>query len=279
MKKQLSGLLQQLGKKRMLYMTCGVLVVLVAAFAAGSVYGRYAHRESGVGAVTAKNFYFSSDYLTNEGAVYALNAGTDGTASVTFSVRNWEDALRISDHDIKFLVTVTEEGSQISAKEHTLTAVTEPLTAVKQSITLSELQPGKNYTVTVTTQPIDGKGYSETLSATFTVLPLKSNVFMHLDTSDPAVVVLTVWAENVVGSAVVSVPAGLIPDGTDPVQQSIDNYSAGEYTAFAVTDTGSFAAPYSSRTYRFFVDDPGYDLSAIHVTVNGIKAEKKSTIG
>ena len=279
MKKRLSGLLCQMGKKRMLYMTCGVLVVLVAAFAAGSVYGRYAHRESGVGAVTAKNFYFSSDYLTNEGGAYSLNAGADGRASVTFSIRNWEDALRISDHDIKFLVTVTEGETQLSSEEHTLAAVTEPLTAVEQSITLTKLRPGKNYTVTVTTQPIEGKGYSETLSATFTVLPLKNKVFMHLDTSDPAGVVLTVWTENVAGAAVIGVPAGLIPDGTDPVQQSIVNYSAGKYAEFTATDTESFKAPYSSRTYRFFVDDPGYDLSKIHVTVDGIEAEKKSTIG
>lgn len=280
MKKRLSGFLQQLGSKRLLYMACGVLAVLVVAFAAGSVYARYAHREAGAGAVTAKNFYFSSDYLTNDGAVYALNAGTGGKASVTFSIRNWEDALRISNHDIKYQVTVTEGENPFFSKEDTLIAITDPaIAAVEQSVTLTDLLPGKNYTVTVTTQPIDGKGYSETLSATFSVLPLKNNVYMHLDTKDPAVVVLTVWTENVVGDAVITVPAKLIPDGTDPVQQSINNYSTGGYTEFTVVDTESFDAPYSSRTYRFFVDDSSYDLSVIHVTVNGTEAEKKFTIG
>ena len=253
-----------------------VLIILLLGLAAGGVYAKYVYSNAATGTVLAREFYFSSDYLSADGAAYTLNPGT---TEVTFELRNHGDSLRYSSDDIVYKISVT--GTD--ATETTPTSVSlsvggkniqsgetqedSPLKKDEKSsitITMSDLLDGHTYTVTATgtggykvgdDYKNDGKGgYSETLTATFSVLSAGTGVYMHLDTTNSAYVVLTVWTENVTGDATIMFPDDLIPDSTDPILATIQNYNieTGMYTGTSFSDNTSFDNPYSSRTYRFF---------------------------
>ena len=242
-------------KKRSMLIIYIVLALIVLAFVAGSVYAKYVFSKNGDGTLTAKSFYFSSDYLTADGAEYDLNPGT---TSVSFTLKNCADDLRFAEDDIAY--TVTSTGGTLSAENGTLTGGE----VNSEMITLSGLQPGKSYTVTA----VGKAGYQQTLSATFEVLADPQEAYLNLSSTDNYVL-LTVWTRNLTGEAVISFPAGLIPDNTDPVMAGIANYNKDTfaYDAGTLTDAASFGAAYSSHTYRFFKETVGQPFTASQFTV------------
>lgn len=262
-------------KKRTALIVYMVLAVILLAFVVGTVYARYIYSKDRTGTVTSREFYFSSDYLTEKGGEYILNPGTD---EVSFTLQNHADALRFSENTLTYSVSVEGEGVSVDPAGGTLTAgqISDAV------ITLSGLTDGQSYTVTATgrssyfdpdgTEKTDGQGgYVKTLKATFTVSESGGNVYRHVaDTSGSPYVVLTVWTENVTGTASIQFPDGLIPDGTDPALADIRNYSTatGEYSGSTFEDDDSFAQAYSSRTYRFF-KAADYEGGAFTVTVGG----------
>ena len=207
---------------------------VVTMLAVSGIYAKYVYDSERYGMVTSPNFYFESDLLKKEGAEYILNAGTD---AVTFTLTNSADALRYSDEEIAFTVTATAgtlstaSGTLASGGNHSVT------------VTLSNLEDGATYTVTA----IGTAGFQEKLSATFTVEKDEQTVYMHADTSDPAFVVLTVWTRDLEGNITVTVPAGLIPDNTDPVLRDLTTKN--ENQDFTYSNLGK----YSSVSFRFFV--------------------------
>lgn len=267
-----------MAKNRKLHIVCVVLAVLALVFALGGVYARYVVSNDGEGSLYAEDFYFTSDYLKQNGAIYTLSTDASGETSVTFSVRNFEDELRVNSRDIAYAITVTgPEGFLLQQQDDKLGGNTKE----DDVITLSALKAGENYTVTVTSQQTDGKGFVKTLSATFKVIQPEKTAYMHLDVSNPAYVVLTVWTKNLTGVAQISFPAGLVPDETDAVicAANIQNYSAGVYTEGSFTDGTSFAAAYSSHAYRFFIDEAKtYQISDFTATVGATAAAPKNSI-
>lgn len=240
-----------------------LLVILLLALAAGGVYARYVYKNIDTGTVTAREFYFTSDHLTKSGATYTLNPGT---TSVTFTLKNYADEIRRSNDDISCAVTTT--GGTLSAEEVSLSAAANNAA----EITLSGLVDGQTYTVMAT----GTAGYEETLKATFTVLSAGTKVYKHLDTTDPAYVLLTVWTENVAGTASITFPTGLIPDSTDPIMKDIKNYTADAYIGTTFTDNTSFSNTYSSQTYRFFKTSGTYTVEQFAVVVNEVTAEEST---
>ena len=118
------------------------------------------------------------------------------------------------------------------------------------TVTLQNLKMGETYIVTATGRA----GYKQVLKAEFFVSDKEENVYKHLDTSNSAYVLLTVWTENVTGSLNINVTNnGLIPDNTDPALRNVFNYNDGEYGTMEITDSANYTAAYSSYTYRFFV--------------------------
>lgn len=275
-----------MAKNRKLHIVCVVLAVLALVFALGSAYARYVVSNDAEGSLYAKEFYFTSDYLKAGGAVYTLSTDATGETSVTFSVRNFEDEYRVNDHEIAYTITVTgPEGFLLQKQDDKLGADAKE----DDVITLSALKAGENYTVTVTSDQTDGKGFVKTLSATFKVIQPEKTAYMHLDVSNPAYVVLTVWTKNLTGVAQISFPAGLIPDETDAVIRAanIDNYEDGVYKegsfedgeSTGITDSTSFTAAYSSHAYRFFIDEvKTYNVSNFAAVVGGVPAQEKASI-
>jgi len=255
--------------------------VLALSLSVG-VYSKYTYGNSGSGSVSSKPFYFNSDLLSSEGAVYTLNTAT---SQVSFSINNSEDDLRFAQMDISYSVSV-EKGSYSTdtntftpsgeASGVTVAPASGTLAAGPHSaeISLSGMQNGNAYRVTVT----GSAGYQKAVSAIFCVNDDAKGVYKHLDTSATEYVVLTVWVDNISGVGEVTFPAGLIPDSTDPVLTSITSYSGGGlYTGGGFTDSVNFTSVYSSASYRFFKvnNTDSFSADSFKVFVNGTEADKK----
>lgn len=238
------------------------IVALLAVYVAvlvGGVDAKYVTQSGDENVLAAREFYFSSNILSEEGSAYTVNAGTNSTS---FTLTNSADKLRHTEYDIRYEVTCNDEEVTITNGSGTLNG-----NAVSSAtVIVSGLKGGNTYTVTaVGTGGDSGKdGYKKTLTATFTVMD-DGKIYKHLDTTNPAYVVLTLWTEDLNGNVTVSYDGeNLIPDHTDNVLKSIYNYNSEKYGGFSFTDT--FEKPYSSRTYRFFIAEPG-TFSADQFTV------------
>ena len=226
-------------------------VLLVLLLAVGGVFAKYVYDNGGINLLSAKEFYFTSNLLTENTAKYVLNSTT---TEISFTLGNNADKLRFSQDDIKYEITVECKSGESYSEENIKYADSEQVlsggSVDTTSITLKGLTMGETYTVTAT-----GKaGYKQTLKAEFTVSDKEENVYKHLDTSNSAYVLLTVWTENVIGSLKIGVTKeGLIPDNTDPALRNVFNYNDGEYGTMEITDSDNYKAAYSSYTYRFFV--------------------------
>lgn len=244
-----------MNKNRKRLLAVLAVALLVAAAGTGTVLAKYVSNKAPQDIpVSAKAFYFESNYLTADGRSYSLNAGT---RSVTIELYNYENDLRVSQVDCQYTVTVSSTDTGYTCSP--TTAQTTADMQNKTTITLSNLKDGCSYTVTATAVG----GYEKTLSATFTVAAEETGFYMNVADCGEYIL-LTLWTQNVSGELSVSVPAGLIPDATDEALARVGNYSEGTYSAFTFTDNTSFANTYASRAYRFFkaADYNGGDFTA-----------------
>lgn len=258
------------GIRRSVFLIAALLfVALVVGVSAKYIYDRQEQTT-----FAAKEFYFTSNLLSEETSTYILNSSV---TEISFTLGNNEDDLRFSEDTITYALSLSVEGSSdVGTAEisddgnNTLTGKT----ISKKTITITNLQKGKTYLVTAT----GSAGYEKTLRAKFTVSDKAENVYKHLDTTtDPAYVILTVWTENVAGSLYVEVPSGLVPDNTDPAQSGIvDAYDDvnDAYVGFDFTDPVNFKEKYSSYAYRFFKDtESAYDVDnfVVQISQDGVK--------
>ena len=247
----------------------GITVVLLVCLGAAisGVSAKYVKNVPSQDAVVkAREFYFTSDLLKENYIKYTLNPGT---GTVSFTLQNYGDDLRYSESDISCELEV--KGGP-DGKPATVSSSEEVLLGGEKSsttITLSNLQDGNTYTVTVT----GIGGYEKKLSAQFEILSPSTNVYKYV-AADPsgAFLLLTVWTENVSGPVSIQFPAGLIPDETNPALSGIHNYQDGTYVAGHATDNLNV---YSSQTYRFFLETPftAFSSDQFTVTVDGNIAE------
>lgn len=248
---------------RVVNIICALAFLALLVFTLNHAYARYIYGKSGAGSVVANEFHFVSDYLAEDAPEYMLSPGTD---TLTLTLGNHADALRISTDTILYSVSVTgADGVSVSPASGSLSGGT--LSDV--SVTLSGLKVGESYTVTA----VGEAGFRQTLSASFTVQNAVSKAYKELS-SDSASVTLTVWTDNCSGTASVSFPAGLIPDSTDPALAGVYNFNGSSYESGTLSDTASFTASHSSRTYRFFKSSPTtvYTAKQFTVYIDGTEA-------
>lgn len=270
----------------------GFLLLAVSISLTAGVYARYvASAKSDNEQITAKTFYFTSNYLTENNHEYKLNAGTD---SVTIDLYNYdcENPKLVSEVDCSYVVSVETNDPEVFINDNKTTIASvnydyaiSASGAKTQDVKLSGLNNGYSYIVTVTATggdvvngTIQPGGYVKTLSATFTVADTTDGFYMNVDdTTDPHYIVLTVWTENITGTVSVEFPAGLIPDSTNPRLAGVNNYQGnGNYGAGSVTDDVNFKTSYSSYSYRFFKTS-GYTTGTFTVML-GDKAAVASNI-
>ena len=225
---------------RAFIITAMFLIVLLAV----GVVAKYVHNASQSGYLRTENFYFSSNLLTEDGnAVYDLNAGT---TSLSIILKNQEDELRISEVDIPYTISVTN----VTGGTVTLSSASGELSkdsADSDTITVTIPSGVTGFKLTATTNTT----YEKTLSATFNVLQEGADFGFSSEEYD-GYVELTVWSNGYEGDLAVTVPAGLIPDRTDPRLSSMTYNNSGT-NSFSITDI----AANESVTYRFFISS-GY---------------------
>ena len=231
-----------------------LLAFLLVFAVIGGTLAKYAHTTTRADSVTGSTFYFTSPELNGE--TYKLSADTK---ELDITLCNYADELRISDVDIDYSVTVDGDAT-ISPSSGTIDK-----TVKSAKITLSDLQPGKTYTVTATaTSP-----FSATLTGTFIVSAESKTVHYSVtDNGNSTYALLTVWTDNYSGEITVNWPAGLIPDSTDEKLSSAQTYN-NTYGEGTVTTE---VEPYSSYTFRFFKEKTGNYTKDITVT-EGVRAE------
>ena len=244
--------------RTIILITAMILLVMI-----GGVYAKYVYHNNGKNLLSAKEFYFTSNLLKEETGKYILNSTA---TEVSFTLGNNIDKLRYSQVDITYEISVSNKnGGAVpevidNNKEHKLSKGSVSNTTV----TLKNLVKGETYIVTATGR----SGYKQTLTAEFTVSGSEENVYKHLDTSNSAYVLLTVWADNVAGAMTVTTPAGLIPDNTNPILREVYNYNGSKYSVMAFTDNVNFDQAYSSYTYRFFVSEGSFNIDDFQVSIN-----------
>ena len=217
----------------------------------GISYALFTRTNIFTGMVNSDNFYFESNYLSEENPTYELNAGT---TSITFDVRNYEDILRFSSTDIK--VSISSDKGTLSKTETNLTGNS----VSSDVITLSGLSDGESYTVTV----VGDAGFKKTLTATFKVRTNDVEIYKHTDTSNPAYVLLTVWTKAESGTFSVEYEdAFLVADNTWMGMESITN------------DFVQSISENSSITYRFFITG-STDLAKLKVYFEGNEVTEKT---
>jgi len=219
----------------------------------GTAIGRYQNQFRSDSSVRALNFYFTSPFL--DGGTHTL---APGSTEVSFTLGNHADELRFSEVDITYEVTV-EPSAGITVTYGNSAKTLDKDNKQDDTVTIQGLKPGGTYTV----QATGTCGYEQILTATVEVLSVEPAVYMHLDTTNSAYVLLTVWAQNYKGAVTITPPAWLIPDNTDPVMATVQ-------TGQPFTDAASFqTSGYSSHTYRFF--GSGVTAEQFQVTYDGGK--------
>lgn len=235
------------------FLILGIILTLVITIST-TAYAIYVRTNSFSGVVSSEKYYFESDLLVEGGKTYELNSGT---TKVSFKVRNYQDELRISEVDIN--VTATSSGGTVELASPTL----EKGSPNSLDVTLTGLVDGETYTVTVT----GSGGYEKTLKATFVVRSVDKDIYKHIDTTNPAYILITVWSTKKSGEVIISFDgANIVADKTWP-----------SLTEFNLEDTSITlsVSEYSSYVYRFFVKSDT-DLEKISVTYNGSEVASKT---
>ena len=256
----------KLNKIKVPLLILGALLVLIALISVG-VYAKYiSTRGKPDGTVTSQNFYFESDYLKENGATYTVNPSTSGT-NIPFELMNYADDYRASDFDVEYTVTVVASDGSAPSVDNGSAVLTKSGATKQRTVIIKAANPGVTYTVTAVGQTGE-KGYTKTLSASFTVNPIKENAYMYVEDKGEYVT-LTVWTENLTGNVTITPENAneLIPDNTDTKMSEWESNQA------EFKDT--FTAEYSSYKYRFFKSDINktYNNAFFEVKVGAKTAE------
>lgn len=173
----------------------------------------------------AKDFYFTSDLLTDgDTPVYQLSNFVPGTSTISFQLRNYADALRVSESNVAYTVaatglpnttgTIAQSGSAGQSNE------------VALAVPATSFANGKA-TVRVTAQST--APYAQTLEAVFELYQkISIGAVTHevYDAAGSNTVTLTVTTRDEAGTISITPPGGVYPDRTDSRLASGNSFNA-----------------------------------------------------
>ena len=235
-------------RKHSALMRVCVLFAFFGLFGAvAMVSAKYVQKTDNTATAVAVEAYLTSDLL--DGKLHTVTPNEDGSASVTLTLQNHADALRYSEADLSYTITVNPADVMVSPASGTIQAGEGHDT----EITLTGLKAGQSYTVTARTSA----PYVMEISGTIGISGFANDI--HVSAEDQGEYVnVTVSTTDYAGDVSMSYPAGLIPDNTDGLM-------AGWVTG-AQTRTFRMEAN-SAHVFRFF-KDTGYSGNGSEVTAN-----------
>ena len=126
-----------MNKKRKLLLGTSVALLSVALLFIGGVVSKYVNERAADASVQSAEFYFESNYLTEDNHEYKLNSGTE---SIVIELYNFENELRISKVDCEYTVKVNGIETKL-----------EEAPAGSQTITryVLQVEAGQTYSVIV----------------------------------------------------------------------------------------------------------------------------------
>lgn len=204
-----------------------VLMAVAAAavlLLAGLVAARYMTRQSQSGILYAQEFYFTSNFLAEDGKDYSIDPQA-GTFEI--QLYNFADSKRVTAEDIKYKVSVSSGGSA-DKTEGTLTKGSKRT----ETVTVTPDAGEEEITVTVKSEA----PYEKTLTATFH-LQAGNSYTVENKAGDMAAVLTLICTDFTPGRKVtLKLPEGVVPDAAD------DNVSAsgGNYI-YTFPDNGIYA--------------------------------------
>ena len=194
----------------------------------------------------AEEFYFESDLLDRTTHEVVATEENGATASVTIRLKNYVDELRYSDRTIDYTVAVTEEESNTSVPDNNIENKTGTIATGDcnyKDVTLKELQAGKSYTVTATTN----NAYQKTLTGTIKVAGTDDKVYASISDRTEYIEV-TVWTTDYEGTVTLTyADIGLVPDNTDTKMN-------GQLSTGGTITENNWKAN-TSHVFRFFKND------------------------
>lgn len=237
------------------------VLALALACVGAAAYAKYAHQATDDRSVAAHSFYFSSDFLTEDGAAYTLGADT---TCLAIELRNYDDASRWSDDDVGYSYEVTRQGdgegtdAGDSVASGSGTIIRSDNAASTSTIAVTNLTAG-TYAVTATsTSP-----FAKTLAATFTIPEeLEGVLYKVSDSAGSPTAQLTVSTRAYNGGITVSWPEGVFPDTTQAVFSGVSTYDEDAESYAAGSQNIGSLGKFGSATYRFFKVDPQKDYSS-----------------
>lgn len=227
------------------------VLLLTSLIISGALFAKYVHSNRSDIVAGSPNFYFNSDYLTENPitspTTYYLKSDT---ASITFVLTNHDDALRFSDDEVAFSLTLTclTDPADTTATLSQTTGSIATGAPNEVAITLSGIKSGYSYQVVA----VGSAGFRKTLNAVFTVQDTEETLYKYLESKDEYVI-LTVWTRDLEGSVNITFPDGLVPDNTWPGMAGImstpktfainyEKYTSHNYRFFKMTPSDSFEA-------------------------------------
>lgn len=227
-------------KKQRLLLALSLSAAVVLLSFAGLTAARYVLKQEKKGVAAPQSFYFTSDLLREGGATYELS---DWGTGIPIQLRNYEDALRVTQGEISYTVAyVTDDNSNVNgAAEGSLTG---PI-AARDKLLVIPNETAKEVTVTVTA----AVPYSRTLSATFKATGTLQPQYQVLDSPGEPTATLLVTGGPRTKVFTITYPTGLSLDRTN---------QALTFTNSSVTLKVEASASYSILIFK---EDPYQDYS------------------
>lgn len=225
--------------KRRAFLPTGSLLIAVCFLLAisSALTAKYLSQRSHDNAAEALVFYFESDYLAAAGSSNEVYVLKEGVYDISFDIRNHPDSLRYAETNIQYTVSLTKDGQRVDSKSGSLAGG-------KQSADEIQFTVAEAGTYVVTAQATGP--YVKTLQASFVVKPA-SNTFSYSvsDNAGSPFLKVDITSQNYTGNVVISYPAGVMPDNTDPL---LTGAASGSCTV-ALKAHGSY-------TFLFFKSNP-----------------------
>ena len=150
--------------------------LLLILFLVGSSFGRYVYQGLRNFYLQTKKFYFNSDKLEENRAIYRIeNWSGVGSYSVTFNMNSYDNSKQVSDDNIEYNIEYECSSTVVCSSLNNKTSGTIPSTTNTDSFTIIITVPteqvfSKNDMVTLNVKATSTSPYRRELSATFTLV-------------------------------------------------------------------------------------------------------------
>lgn len=201
-----------------------VMALVLLLSTAGATLAKYASRASKNGAAAAVPFYFVSDKLGENAPYYQISEPTEGeTVKLTFSLSNFVDELRCTEHPLNYTYWAEDASSEIISETEHSGSLSGGFQTETITLSLEKAAFGADGVVTVTARSTEP--YVKAVSARFGFTARQGELQWTVEEQEGAVVLELFGGGG--STATVAWPDSLLPD---PMNELFSGTGSGEIT-------------------------------------------------